>query len=119
MPRVVEFSRDILEKIVDELQVNREEVYGMLDRVNDDELEERAEYLERLLEKLDDVLNPAAPAARVANNNNNNNNNNNANSVVSFQRARNVASIEDPTNVYPRPLEGNVRRRKNRKTRRR
>ena len=112
MPRVVEFSRDILEKITHELQLNLDEMDSILDNRNDYDIEERAEDLSQLLVKLNNVLNP------IANNNNNNNNNNNANSVVSFQRARPVATIEDPGNVYPNALEGNARRRKNRKTRR-
>ena len=110
MPKVIDFSRETLMKIFNELNESSNEIERVLDEVDDDMLEIRREKLVHLINKINDVLEPPA--------NNNNNNNNNANSVASVRRVRAEASIEDPINVYPNVLEGNVRRRrKSRKNR--
>jgi hypothetical protein len=111
----IDFNREDLENIVEELQINLNELANILDNLNDDEIGDRYDFLEPLLEKLEATLNPAVVSV-------NNNNNNNGNSMASSANNRRVlaeASIENEGNLYPDALEGNARRRKSRKTRRR
>jgi hypothetical protein len=113
----IDFSRGDLENIVEELQINLNELENILDNLNDDEIGDRYDFLEPVLQTLEITLNPAL----VANANNNNNNNGNSWAGVNNRRALAEASIENAGNLYPNALEGNARRRrsKSRKTRRR